>query len=131
MKFPLAWLDQRTGYRRLLHEALFENVPGGSRWRYVWGSTLSFALGVQFITGIFRKKWGVPSDEALKLSEAMGEYWTLFAATGDPNDRGLPKWPSYDARSDLCLQIGRSVGAVPVPRAATRAAAPLPARPGA
>ncbi len=72
---------------------------------------------IKFITGIFRKKWGVPSDEALKLSEIMGDYWTRFAATGDPNDRGLPKWPSYDAKSDLCLQIGRSVGAVPVPRA--------------
>ena len=39
--------------RGLTHEALFENVPGGARWRYVWGSTLTFALAVQFITGIF------------------------------------------------------------------------------
>jgi ubiquinol-cytochrome c reductase cytochrome b subunit len=47
------WADHRTGCRKLIHEALFENVPGGSRWRYVWGSTLTFALSVQFITGIF------------------------------------------------------------------------------
>ena len=53
MKRLLVWVDDRTGVKKLVHEALYENVPGGSRWRYVWGSTLSFALAVQFITGIF------------------------------------------------------------------------------
>ena len=53
MKTLLGWLDHRTGYKKLLHETLFENVPGGARWRYVWGSTLTFTLAIQFITGIF------------------------------------------------------------------------------
>jgi ubiquinol-cytochrome c reductase cytochrome b subunit len=53
MKAAIDWLDQRTGCRQILHTALYENVPGGARWRYVWGSTLTFALAVQFITGIF------------------------------------------------------------------------------
>jgi len=53
MKNALAWLDQRTGYKALVHEALFENVPGGARWRYVWGSTLTFFFSVQVITGLF------------------------------------------------------------------------------
>jgi ubiquinol-cytochrome c reductase cytochrome b subunit len=47
-----AWLDDRTGYRGLLRAALFERIPGGARWRYVWGSTLTFALFVQFVTGV-------------------------------------------------------------------------------
>ena len=47
------WLDQRVGWRKLVHDALYENVPGGARWRYVWGSTLTFCLAAQFITGIF------------------------------------------------------------------------------
>ena len=46
-----AWLDERVGYKALLHELLFENVPGGARWRYVWGSTLTFFFAVQVITG--------------------------------------------------------------------------------
>ena len=46
------WLDQRTGYKALVHEALFENVPGGARWRYVWGSTLTFCFALQVITGL-------------------------------------------------------------------------------
>ena len=46
------WLDSRTGWRRLLSQVLFENIPGGSRWRYVWGSTLMFTFFVQVVTGI-------------------------------------------------------------------------------
>ena len=53
MKSLLDWLDDRTGVRGFLHEALFERVPGGARWRYVWGSTLSFAFFVQLVTGLF------------------------------------------------------------------------------
>src|SRR5436189_176180 len=52
MKSLFDWLDQRTGYRHITREALFENIPGGSRWRYVRGSTLTFTLAIQFITGI-------------------------------------------------------------------------------
>jgi ubiquinol-cytochrome c reductase cytochrome b subunit len=49
----LDWLDDRTGYKALLHEALYERVPGGARWRYVWGSTLVFTFSVQLVTGLF------------------------------------------------------------------------------
>lgn len=49
----LAWLDHRTGYQQMMHEALYENVPSGARWRYVTGSMLVFAFVVQAITGIF------------------------------------------------------------------------------
>lgn len=49
----LNWFDDRTGYKAILHDALYENVPGGARWRYVWGSTLVFTFSVQMITGMF------------------------------------------------------------------------------
>ena len=45
------WLDDRVGYRQLVSEALFERIPGGARWRYVWGSTLVFVFMLQVITG--------------------------------------------------------------------------------
>jgi ubiquinol-cytochrome c reductase cytochrome b subunit len=53
MKAILGWLEERTGAGKLAHEFLYANIPGGARWRYVWGGTLFFAIGVQFITGIF------------------------------------------------------------------------------
>lgn len=49
----LDWLDDRTGYRSLVNEALYERIPGGARWRYVWGSTLVFAFFTQVVTGLF------------------------------------------------------------------------------
>jgi ubiquinol-cytochrome c reductase cytochrome b subunit len=53
MKALLAWLDHRTGYKLLVHEALNEPIPGGARWRYITGSMLTFAFVVQVITGFF------------------------------------------------------------------------------
>lgn len=53
MKALADWFDNRTGYRTLVREALYENIPGGSRWRYVWGSTLVFTFSVQVVTGLF------------------------------------------------------------------------------
>ena len=38
------WFDDRTGYRDLVHEGLYENIPGGSRWIYVTGSMLCLRL---------------------------------------------------------------------------------------
>ena len=52
MRALLDWFDDRTGARTLLRAVLFERIPGGARWRYVWGSTLTFAIVVQFVTGL-------------------------------------------------------------------------------
>jgi ubiquinol-cytochrome c reductase cytochrome b subunit len=49
----LGWFDHRTGYRGLVSAALYEPIPGGSRWRYVWGSTLVTAFITQVVTGVF------------------------------------------------------------------------------
>ena len=47
------WVDSRTGIQDSLEEALYENIPGGAKWRYVSGSMLVFAFMTQAITGIF------------------------------------------------------------------------------
>ena len=51
MQRVLHWLDHRTGYRNMVSGALYEPIPGGARWRYVWGSTLVFTFMIQVITG--------------------------------------------------------------------------------
>jgi len=76
------WLDARTGCRSLLRTALYEHVPGGARWRYVWGSTLSFAIVVQFITGIFLWMNYSPSaqsawESVYYLNDVMPGGWLL------------------------------------------------------
>ncbi len=52
MKALLDWFDERTGYRGLLRGLLDERIPGGARWRYVFGSALALAFAVQCVTGI-------------------------------------------------------------------------------
>lgn len=46
------WLDDRTGYKALMHEALEEPIPGGARWKYAFGSALTTTFMMQFVTGI-------------------------------------------------------------------------------
>lgn len=48
----LDWFDARTGYKALLHEALDEPIPGGARWRYVFGSALAATFMIQLATGV-------------------------------------------------------------------------------
>jgi ubiquinol-cytochrome c reductase cytochrome b subunit len=69
LKALLDWLDDRTGVRRLLRGALYEHIPGGARWRYIWGSTLTFAIFVQFVTGIVL--WAAYSPNAQGAWESV------------------------------------------------------------
>lgn len=35
--------------------------------------------------------------ERLKLAAAMSGAWTTFAASGNPNHKGIPQWPAYNS----------------------------------
>ncbi len=69
MKSLLDWLDHRTGYRLLVHEALNEPIPGGARFRYAPGSMLTFVFAVQVITGFFL--WTAYSPSTLTAWESV------------------------------------------------------------
>jgi para-nitrobenzyl esterase len=68
------------------------------------------AAEIQYVFGNLRpnRPW---TDADRKLSEMMSSYWVNFAATGDPNGKGLPKWPVYDARADVSMEFGDDVAA--------------------
>lgn len=51
IKGIMDWIDDRSGISGLVKEALYEKVPGGARWRYVWGSWLTFVFFTQVVTG--------------------------------------------------------------------------------
>ncbi len=56
------WLDHRTGFRKLRDALLLEHIPGGAKWRYVWGSALAFVFLVQLITGVLLMFHYSPGD---------------------------------------------------------------------
>ncbi len=49
-----------------------------------------------------------------KLSDAASNYWVNFAKTGNPNGKGLPNWPAFDAAQQVTMELGEKIGARPV-----------------
>jgi para-nitrobenzyl esterase len=48
---------------------------------------------------------GEPTAVDKQISDAMQQYWTNFAKTGDPNGGRLPKWPKFDHSTRAYLQF--------------------------
>ncbi len=76
------WLDDRTGYRQQMRETLYENIPSGSRWRYVTGSMLVFAFVTQVVTGLFLWMAYSPSSQTAwesvyYIQNVMNGGWML------------------------------------------------------
>jgi para-nitrobenzyl esterase len=63
---------------------------------------------------LFQNEMGAPlGDVGRRVSDAMRRYWVRFAATGDPNESGLPEWPQYEGREPRHLDLGETIRAVP------------------
>lgn len=57
------WLNHRTGVDDMLRTALYEPIPGGARFAYIFGSGLLFIFLSQIITGVFLALYYVPSAD--------------------------------------------------------------------
>ena len=101
MKWLHDWFDTRIGWRKLVHDALYESVPGGARWRYVWGSTLTFCLVAQFITGIFL--WMAYSPSSQTAWESV--YFIQDEMTGGWLLRGLHHYTAHVMTVLLVLHL--------------------------
>ena len=101
MKNFLPWLEARTGYTKFLHDALYENVPGGARWRYIWGSTLVFTFAIQVITGLFL--WMSYSPSSQTAWESV--YYIQYQMTGGWFLRGLHHCTAHAMNVLLVLHL--------------------------
>src|SRR5260370_3077321 len=72
------WCDHRTGYRKIRDALLIEHIPGGAKWRYVWGSCLVFVFMVQLITGVLLMTAYSPGDSTAWASVYYIQYQMDF-----------------------------------------------------
>jgi para-nitrobenzyl esterase len=52
-----------------------------------------------------------PTD--VRLSALIRQYWSNFAAEGDPNGPGLPQWPPFRRERPMIMGFGQSPGGQP------------------
>lgn len=55
------------------------------------------------------------TETDMKISEAMADYWTNFAKTGDPNGNGLPVWPAFSDANPIVMHFSQTPHPGPVP----------------
>lgn len=98
---------------------LFSYVPAPLKERMRYGA--AHGSEVPFVFDNLGARAGstpAPEDEA--VAKMMNAYWVNFAKTGDPNGKGLPKWPVYSPKKNEILDIqtdGKPMGK-PDPRKA-------------
>ena len=110
----LNWIDTRTRYKAIVRTALYENIPGGSRWRYVWGSTLLFTFKIQLVTGFFL--WMAYSPSSQTAWESV--YYIQNEMTGGWLLRGIHHYASQVMIVLLALHLLQVIidGAYRAPR---------------
>jgi para-nitrobenzyl esterase len=98
------------------------NAVRGPVWRWLYTHVLeddpffaqfgaSHVLEDQFIWNADVLGLGhvlTPAEQT--LAAQVSRYWTNFAKTGDPNGRGLPRWPRYEQPSEPSFVLDHEFG---------------------
>ena len=64
------------------------------------------ATEIPFVFDTVVARYGKDLTQADKvMAETANAYWVNFAKTGNPNGARLPKWPAFQAASDLLLDF--------------------------
>lgn len=93
----------RSGQKVYLYQ--FTRIPpGGDKLGAFHAAEITYVFGNR-LPWLPREQ----TDEA--LSRAMGDYWTRFAATGNPSGGRDPEWPAYGGGRDAYLELGPSIAA--------------------
>lgn len=91
---------------------LFSYVSPSMQQRMRFGT--AHASEIPYVFDNLRGREGAPmAPEDEEVAKMMNNYWTNFAKTGNPNGKGLSKWPVYDPKKNEILEFrsdGSAVG---------------------
>ena len=66
---------------------------------------------LRFVFGDLDRQAANWTSEDQKLASTVEQYWANFAKSGDPNGAGLPRWPTFDQKQFLVMDLGPELGA--------------------
>jgi para-nitrobenzyl esterase len=84
----------------------FTRVPPSPEGRPSRGATHTAELAYMFNNLLPGTPW---TEVDRKLADTMSSYWANFAATGNPNGKGLPEWPAYSPKAEQAMVLGDTV----------------------
>jgi len=104
-----ARMQTRTGKSKV-YLYYFSRVPPGPVGRKLG------AYHASEIRYVFQNLQNVQAEDIDRtIAAAMSSYWVNFATHGDPNGRGVPKWPAYSEKSDVAMGLGEHIETTEVP----------------
>ena len=98
---------------RTVYEYRFSYVADSARPKYAGAM---HASEIPFVFDTLQARYGdkvTAQDES--VAQLANAYWAAFAKSGNPNGRGRPKWPTYDASRDELIEFAASGEAVAEP----------------
>jgi para-nitrobenzyl esterase len=114
-----ARMQTKTGKSKVYLYFFSRVPPGQNRVRGAYhGAEIAYVFGNLEIAPFAVSGNGQPrpwQDADHKLADAMSSYWVNFATNGDPNRKGLLKWPAYQAKDDLVMGFGDNIEVKPLP----------------
>jgi para-nitrobenzyl esterase len=111
-----AWaqLQSRTGKSAVYYYSFRQSppFPAGSVYEG-WGASHFAELWYVF-DHLDQAPWLWRASDR-DLAEAMSDYWTDFAKSGDPNGQGLPLWRPFSGNGGVVQYLGDPIAAGPAP----------------
>jgi para-nitrobenzyl esterase len=92
--------------------------PVGASARGGLGSGATHGAEAQYVfQNLFPPRAWTDLDH--QVSDMLSSYWVNFASSGDPNGKGLAKWPAFaDGRADRPMVLGDQAEVGPAPNQA-------------
>lgn len=95
------WLEKLG--RKPAYVYQFNQVPRGDQAGVFHSSELWYLFGT------LERSWRPKTPGDYRVSEALGDYWTNFIKTGDPNASGLPAWRPCSAADPYVQALDEKV----------------------